>query len=182
MKWIKTMEEPQGMILRWLETLSSYNFDIVFRPGTQHGNADSLSRANHATPLEPGAAEDQPLYDVPASGLNALTHDEALEDFPAVLSIEAVFPADVQRIKSLQNSDPTLKVIKKWVHEGKVPPKLELRTYDTLVRSYSSIFPQLRLDPRGILIRSYPNVLGEEETKVCIPDKMTPEILLHAHA
>ena len=83
------------MILRWLETLSSYDFDIVFRPGTQHGNADSLSRANHATPLEPGASEDQPLYDVPASGLNALTHDEAMEDFPAVLSIEAVFPSDV---------------------------------------------------------------------------------------
>ena len=116
------------MILRWLEALSSYDFDIVFRPGTQHGNADSLSQADHATPLEPGATEDRPLYDVPASGLNALNHDEAMEDFPAILSIEAVFPVDVQKIKNLQNSDPTLKVIKKWVHEGKVPPKLELRT------------------------------------------------------
>ena len=45
-----------------------------------------------------------------------------MEDFPAVLSIEAVFPADVQKIRNLQNSDPTLKVVKKWVHEGKTPP------------------------------------------------------------
>ena len=118
MKWIKTMEEPQGMILRWLETLSSYDFDVIFRPGAQHGNADSLSRADHATPLKPGAAEDQPLYDVPASGLNALTHDEAMEEFPAIFSIEAVFPADVQKVKGLQNSDPTLKVIKRWVLKG----------------------------------------------------------------
>ena len=62
MKWIKTIEEPQGMILRWLETLSSNDFKVVFRPGTQHGNADSLSQAVHATPLATGAEEDQPLY------------------------------------------------------------------------------------------------------------------------
>ena len=105
-----------------------------------------------------------------------------MEDFPAIFSLEAVFPPDVRRLKTLQGSDPTLKVVKSWVRDGKVPPKLELRTYDTLVRSYSSIFPQLRLDPRGILIRSYPNLLGEEEPKVRVPDEMIPEILLHAHA
>ena len=88
------MEEPQGMILRWLETLSSYDFDVIFRPGAQHGNADSLSRADHATPLEPGATEDQPLYDVPASGLNALTHDEAMDEFPACLLYTSPSPRD----------------------------------------------------------------------------------------
>ena len=68
------MEEPQRMILRWLETLPSYDFDVVFRPGTQHGNANSLSRADHATPLAMGADADQPLYDVPPSGVSALDH------------------------------------------------------------------------------------------------------------
>ena len=51
MKWIKTMEEPQGMILRWLETLSRYDFDIIFRPGAQHGNA--LTRLAEPTMLPP---------------------------------------------------------------------------------------------------------------------------------
>ena len=148
------MEEPQGRILRWLETLSSYDFEVTFRPGTQHGNADSLSRADHATPISQEDAEDQSLYDVPTSSLNLLDYDVAMEDFPAVLSLEAVLPQDVKRLKTLQASDPTLKVVRKWVHKGQLPPKLELRTYDTLIRSYSSIFPQLRLDPRGILIRS----------------------------
>ena len=137
------MEEPQGMILRWLETLSSYDLHVVFRPGTQHGNADSLSRADHATPLDDGDAEDKPLYDVSSSSLNILDHDVAMEDFPAILSLEAVLPQDVKRLKTLQTSDPTVKIVKKWVREGRIPPKLELRTYDTLVRSYSSIFPQL---------------------------------------
>ena len=156
------MEEPQGMILRGLETLSSYDFEVTFRPGTQHGNADSLSRVNHATPIKQEDSEDQPLYDVPTSSLNLLDYDVAMEDFPAVLSLEAVLPQDMKQLKTLQAADPTLKIVRKWVHGGQLPPKLEVRTYDTLVRSYSSIFPQLRLYPRGILIRSCQNLLGEE--------------------
>ena len=98
MKWIKTMEEPQCMILRWLETLSSYDFDVVFRPGTQHGNGDSLSRADRATPLASGAEEDQLLYDVPTSSMSSLNHDDAMGDFPAILSLEAALPQDVRQL------------------------------------------------------------------------------------
>ena len=43
------------MILRWLETLSHYEFDIEHRAGDKHGNADSLSRCTHAR--EPTAEE-----------------------------------------------------------------------------------------------------------------------------
>ena len=111
-----------------------------------------------------------------------MDHDDAMEDFPAILSLETALPQDVRQLKTLQNSNPTIKIVKDWVRKGQVPPKLELRTYNTLVRSYSSIFPQLRLDPRGILIRSFQNILGEEEPKVCVPDEMVPEVLLHAHA
>ena len=143
---------------------------------------NKLQHINHATSLDDGDAEDKPLYDVPTSSPNTLNHDVAMEDFPEILSLEAVLPQDVKRLKILQTSDPTVKVVKKWVHEGRIPPKLELRTYDTLIRNYSSIFPQLQLDPRGILIRSCQNLLGEEEPKVCVPDEMIPEVLLHAHA
>ena len=47
LQWIRTMEEPQGMILRWLETLSNHNFIVQFRDGKKHGNADALSRCGH---------------------------------------------------------------------------------------------------------------------------------------
>lgn len=29
---------------RWLEEMQSFHFEIVHRPGTQHANADALSR------------------------------------------------------------------------------------------------------------------------------------------
>ena len=45
---IKTMESPTGMIQRWLEALSNYQFKIEHRAGTKHSNADALSRVDHA--------------------------------------------------------------------------------------------------------------------------------------
>ena len=53
--WIRSLESPTGMILRWLEILASFEFTVRHRKCTLHGNADSLSRAPHAalpTPLE----------------------------------------------------------------------------------------------------------------------------------
>ena len=34
--------------MRWLQILSTYEFNIQHRAGTKHGNADSLSCASHA--------------------------------------------------------------------------------------------------------------------------------------
>ena len=47
--WIRSLESPTGMILRWLEILASFDFTVKHRKGTLHGNADALSRA----PLTP---------------------------------------------------------------------------------------------------------------------------------
>ena len=45
---IKTMESPTGMVQRWLEALSNFQFKIEHRAGTKHSNADALSRVDHA--------------------------------------------------------------------------------------------------------------------------------------
>ena len=52
LKWIRGIEEPKGMILRWLETLANHEFTVEFRAGKKHGNADSLSRTEHGEPLD----------------------------------------------------------------------------------------------------------------------------------
>ena len=44
LKWIFKLREPTGQTARWLETLASYDFVIEYRPGSKHGNADSMSR------------------------------------------------------------------------------------------------------------------------------------------
>ena len=43
-KWLFSLKEPKGRIQRWIEILSAYDFQIEYRPGAKHGNADGLSR------------------------------------------------------------------------------------------------------------------------------------------
>ena len=44
LQWLMTFREPEGQLARWIEELQAYDFTVLHRPGTQHGNADALSR------------------------------------------------------------------------------------------------------------------------------------------
>ena len=41
--WLHSLE-PKGRLVRWVMDLQEFSFDIKHRPGTNHTNADSLSR------------------------------------------------------------------------------------------------------------------------------------------
>ena len=42
--WLRNFKEPEGQLARWLERLQELDFDIVYRRGKKHTNADALSR------------------------------------------------------------------------------------------------------------------------------------------
>ncbi len=42
--WLTRMQESSGLLARWITTLSSYKFKIVYRKGSLHANSDALSR------------------------------------------------------------------------------------------------------------------------------------------
>ena len=44
LRWLTSFKEPQGRVVRWLERLQEYDFEIQHRPGKQHSNVDSLPR------------------------------------------------------------------------------------------------------------------------------------------
>ena len=60
LKYFKTMEHPRGMIARYLRTLGEFQFDPIFRKGSQHSNADQLSRLVNAPSPTP---KDEELLD-----------------------------------------------------------------------------------------------------------------------
>jgi len=43
------MKEPEGQLARWLEQLQEFDFVVIHRRGSSHGNADALSRAGQAS-------------------------------------------------------------------------------------------------------------------------------------
>ena len=44
LKWLMSFKEPQGQVARWLERLHEYEHEIQPRTGTDHSNADAMSR------------------------------------------------------------------------------------------------------------------------------------------
>ena len=44
LRWLKSFKEPEGQVARWIETLDSYDYTLLHRPGVKHTNADALSR------------------------------------------------------------------------------------------------------------------------------------------
>ncbi|CAG2251347.1 unnamed protein product [Mytilus edulis] len=47
LKWLLSLKEPTGKFARWVALIQSYNFEIVYRPGSSHGNADGVSRRTY---------------------------------------------------------------------------------------------------------------------------------------
>ena len=44
LKYLHRFKEPEGQLARWIDFLQPFQFEIQFRPGIKHGNADALSR------------------------------------------------------------------------------------------------------------------------------------------
>ncbi|XP_033761504.1 uncharacterized protein LOC117343268 [Pecten maximus] len=42
--WLKNVKEPEGILARWISILETFDFEIMYRAGTQHRNADAMSR------------------------------------------------------------------------------------------------------------------------------------------
>ena len=64
LRWLASLRNAEGQLMRWLEELSQYDMIIVHRKGKLHTNADSLSRL-----LDPNhTIRDVELKDLPCKG------------------------------------------------------------------------------------------------------------------
>lgn len=56
-----TFKELEGQLARWLYTLSKYDFEIRYRAGKTHANADALLRIDYETNKEYSKSERRPV-------------------------------------------------------------------------------------------------------------------------
>ena len=80
-------------MIRLLDTLASFSFDVHHRPGTHHGNADALSRATHHPEI---AFEETPEAEV--TGLAVVAETAAAD---------ANHVADTTRMSQTLSKSPT---------------------------------------------------------------------------
>ena len=44
LSWLRRTPEPMPQLARWLTYIEQFDYEVLHRPGTKHGNADGLSR------------------------------------------------------------------------------------------------------------------------------------------
>jgi hypothetical protein len=140
LQWIRTMEAPSGMVARWLLTLADYDFEVQYRKGEQHGNADALSRAPHVEELgvlsddaEDGLAA---LTRVPLARLQALAAsdpgDDDEEEDDEDDEAEPVewydrgprrLPRTAEEWRREQGQDVDLRLLRGWLQHGGAPTR-----------------------------------------------------------
>ena len=92
--YLKTMKDPRGKFARWLQEVSSFDFDINYRPGKMHQDADSPSR--------------RPSANIPD-----------LE--PETVSATTII-GDIQSFKEGQATDPNIRCVLDQLKSGERPP------------------------------------------------------------
>ena len=55
---VRTIKQPAGRMGRLLHAISQFDFEVVYKPGRLHTDADALSRICAATTLLPSVSSD----------------------------------------------------------------------------------------------------------------------------
>ena len=176
--WIKSMEEPPQMISRWLERLGSYDFEVEHRAGVKHGNADALSRLDHA----PQAEEDEDYDDEKVYHLRSM--NEAIMSLIPDQDDATGIVCDAAELKRQQEEDDTLAKVREWLESGKFPDSLDRRAMSSEMQWYAGKLPKLEINDKGLICHKAidsPTGKGSLPQRVCIPEDMQTAVASHAH-
>ena len=166
LKWIYSMEHPTGMTMRWLETLSNHDFEVEYREGKLHSNADALSRITHAKTEEP--TDDwsvQALTSKPDA-----TNDDNCDTAKGILKEE---------FDSSMANDSNLMLVKQWLKTS-IPEKAEMKKMPRDLKRYWSIARMLRLHDGKIYLQ-WKHPSGEDTQRLCVPTDIQGTIIREFH-
>ena len=150
------------MLARWLAKLQQFHFEIIHRPGTQHGNADGLSRCPqcergacapniNSTPSDP----EQPYA---SSCIGSSLDSELIPLESGETCIAAVMIAqseNSQLITSAQMIDSDITIVRNWFIEGKFPARTQdFAPASFELKAYWIGRKSLFLDDKNILWRN----------------------------
>ena len=167
LKWLKTFKKPEGILARWLETLSEFDITIEHRPGRIHSNADGLSRQHckqcwGRLPKTPWIDELDRANDcVGPLGLHALQLLPELSN---------------ETVAELQANDSTLGLIKSWLDTEYEPNTDDLRQLPPDGRKLWTERNSLMISNDVLLRRT------ETDYQLVVPDALRRRLFETAHS
>ena len=178
--WLLSFHEPEGMLARWISVLNTYDFEVVHRKGSNHGNADGLSRRKCTSSDCSDCAIDK-VADV-SSSTNIPTHQVA--SFRSEVH-DAVNWMDIwrrDRIRQWQTDDNAVNNILYLKSVSQHPPtNFENLSGAPALRSYLRQWDLLEVED-GILYRRWFDDTSDGWSLVIVaPDQLRREIFHHLH-
>ena len=159
LQWMRKTPEPIGQQARWTSLVEEFDFDIIYRAGKQHGNADALSRM-------PCQADCKQCVGKPNSG-------KICSIRPRMAAQEtAADKFDDQTLAAATKEDLSLCHIQKWLRENQRPQWEEIRSHNAEVKAYANMWDRLSLR-NGVICRSW----YDEESQIDRYQKILP----HSH-
>ena len=168
--WLHRFKDTEGMMSQWLHALQQFQFSIVHRPGKDHGNAYSLSRAPtspcrqctrpYCPPVVLLQDDDDQPFDSASTGSSEdadLVPVHSGEDWIAKLDDDLSQPAAISgdsfRISTLQREDPVCTTLHSWIVADEFPPWAEVKSMLPELCSLWHHRNNLSVDDNGILWR-----------------------------
>ena len=174
---LKTMEPQDRHTLRMLGILADYDFEVKYRPGPKHGNADALSRAPHLH-QENDAKEDVAVDNEEERYLLAMEQLNKTKKPDHNFLLEPVYQEEELRI--LQADDDVLEPVRNFIMKRKFPDPLEERSYSPEIRTYLQMAKNLWIDGQGLLCLDR-FLGGVWRTLICLPEEAQDACIRHAH-
>ena len=183
LRWLKSFKEPEGQVARWLETLDTYDFELVHRPGKKHINADALSRGPCMQCSGDHDGEKIRTGRKPKSEqAKVVTRTRRKQDKrgPASNWLDSEV-LNLQKIREGQQADPVLSTVYEWVEKGQRPDICEISSKGRELKYLWGQFPSLEISS-GVLVRKLV-IPGTEGPKVqiLIPGSLREVVLKECH-
>ena len=178
LRWLLGFKNPEGHMWRWLQVLGIYDFEIQHRPGSQHRNADGLSRrpcteCRHCELQE--RKEETGDHGCPGHRVCALNF------YPVDTAGQWREPWNKEEIQGWQKDDSILATVITWFGAGQKPPKKGLQAEGASLRTYWSCFEQLELVD-GLVYRKADPTNRLSAPRLVAPRAMQDQIFAFLHS
>lgn len=189
LRWVLKFKNPEGQVARWLQILSTYVFDIQHRPGSQHGNADGLSRRpctecthceRQEVSYEHGNTPVHATVRMLSCSSSLKTSQENFKNENTCSWFASIPRVD---ITESQKADPNIGIIYKWKKDNIPRPKWEdISHMNSKIKSYWSQWDRIVIE-NDILYRKWFHIKTSDVfLQLVLPENHICQVLTMLHS
>lgn len=159
---------------RWVAQLANYDYQLQYRPGKEHVNADALSRL----PEEQGREDSvERVPDLEEGYMVGIVEAPGGQQEAIPLS----WGWDPDRWRERQQSDDRLKTLSRWLEQGREPTPTERQAQDGTGRKLLGQWMKLRIRD-GVMCRTIKNPgSGDESCQIVVPESQVKALITAYH-